>query len=187
MLIDTSLANNLLVAMPSLSLPEYKKAVIYVCENHINGSVGLIINRPMQYPLDWMFKQMHIVPTGIKQNKQPLLFGGAVQPERGFVIHRPVGGWKSSLALRDGVTVTTSNDIIHALAAETGPKDSLVTLGYTGWEEGQLEQEVKSGIWLICPFKSELLYEVPFNMRWDYAGSLLGIKMDQLTSTIGHA
>jgi putative transcriptional regulator len=183
---NTSLANHMLIAMPTLLDPNFKKTVIYVCEHHVQGTVGLIINRPMQFPLGVVFDQLHIEPINNKQNKLPLLFGGPLQPERGFVIHRPFGGWRSSLALRDDVTVTTSSDIIRAIAQDTGPKDALVTLGYVGWSENQLEQEVIDNVWLVCPCKPELLYEVPFEDRWEYAGLILGVKMNQLTSSVGH-
>lgn len=183
----TSLANHLLIAMPSLHDPSFEHSVVYVCEHHTQGSVGLIINRPMQYPLSIVFEQLEIEPICVEQNRLPLLFGGPVQPERGFVIHKQVGGWRSSLFLQDEVTVTTSNDIIRAIAQDTGPKDVLVTLGYSSWAGKQLEQEVMDNMWLVCPYKSELLYEVPFEQRWDYAGSLLGIKMNQLVSSAGHA
>ncbi|MBA2656991.1 MAG: YqgE/AlgH family protein [Tatlockia sp.] len=184
---NSSLANHLLIAMPSLSEPNFKHSVIYICEHHVQGTVGLIINRPMQFPLGLVFEQMQIEPVTIDQNKLPLLFGGPVQPERGFVIHRPLGGWRSSLALGDDVTVTTSNDIIRAIAQNKGPKDVLVTLGYAGWGENQIEQEVLDNIWLVCPYKAELLYEVPFSERWEYAGLTIGVKMNQLTDTSGHA
>jgi putative transcriptional regulator len=184
---NSSLANHLLIAMPSLVDPNFERAVIYVCEHHIQGTVGLIINRPMQFPLGLVFEQMKIEPISVEQNQLPLLFGGPVQPERGFVIHRPIGGWRSSLTLGNDVTVTTSNDIIHAIAAKTGPKDVLVTLGYAGWNENQLEQEVMGNAWLVCPYKPELLYDVPFSERWAYAGSTIGVKMNQLTGEAGHA
>lgn len=187
MAIDTSLANHLIIAMPSLTDPNFARTVIYVCEHHVQGTVGLIINRPMQYPLSMVFEQMHIEPTSDKQNARPLLYGGPVQPERGFVIHRPTGGWRSSLSLRDDVTVTTSNDIIRAIAEDTGPQDALVTLGYAGWTENQLEQEVMANVWLVCPYKAELLYDVPFEKRWEYAGLSIGVKMSQLSSDVGHA
>jgi putative transcriptional regulator len=121
------------------------------------------------------------------QNMLPLMFGGPVQPERGFVIHKQAGGWRSSLFLRDEVTITTSNDIIRAIAQDTGPKDVLVTLGYTAWTEKQLEKEVMDNIWLVCPYKSEILYEIPPNKRWEYAGLSLGVKMNELSSSAGHA
>ncbi len=187
MLLNTSLANHLLIAMPTLNDPNFSKSVIYVCEHQIQGTVGLIINRPMQFPLSLVFDQLDIEPVRVESNRTPLMFGGPLQPERGFVIHRPFGGWRSSLALRDGVTVTTSNDIIRAIAKDDGPKDVLVTLGYVGWGENQLDQEVIDNVWLVCPYKPELLYDVPFEERWEYAGLTIGVKMNQLTSSIGHA
>ncbi len=187
MAIISSLANHLLIAMPSLSDPNFERTVIYLCEHHDQGSVGLIINRPMQYPLSIVFEQLEIEPIRLEKNSMPLLFGGPVQPERGFVIHKQIGGWRSSLFLQDDVTVTTSNDIIRAIADDKGPKDVLVTLGYAGWIENQLEKEVLDNVWLVCPYKSEILYEVPFNERWEYAGLTLGVKMSQLSSDAGHA
>ena len=187
MALNTSLANHLLVAMPSLNDSTFAKSVIYVCEHHIQGTVGLIINRPMPYPLSLVFDQLHIEPIRAESSRVPLLFGGPIQPERGFVIHRPFGRWRSSLALRDGVTITTSNDIIRAIAADNGPKDVLVTLGYVGWGENQLDQEVIDNAWLVCPYTPELLYDVPFEERWEYAGLTIGVKMNQLISGAGHA
>ena len=185
--LHTSLANSLLIAMPSLNDTPLAKSVIYVCEHHIQGTVGLIINRPMQFPLGMVFDQLQIEPARVENNRLPLLFGGPLQPERGFVIHRPFGGWRSSLALQDGVTITTSNDIIRAIADDTGPKDVLVALGYVGWRNEQLDQEVIDNHWLVCPFKPELLYDVPFNERWEYAGMTIGVRMNQITSSVGHA
>ena len=187
MAIETSLANHMLIAMPSLNDSIFSKSVIYVCEHNSQGTVGLIVNRPMQFPLGLVFDQLHIEPSRVESNHLPLLFGGPLQPERGFVIHRPFGGWRSSLALQDGVTVTTSNDIIRAIATDSGPKDVLVTLGYVGWGEHQLDEEVLDNVWLVCPYRSELLYEVPFEERWEYAGMTIGVKMNQLISGVGHA
>lgn len=134
-----------------------------------------------------VFQQLAIEPIRIERNSEPLLFGGPIQPERGFVIHKQVGGWRSSLFLQDEVTVTTSNDIIRAIAQDKGPKDVLVTLGYTAWLGDQLEKEVIDNRWLVCPYKAELVYEVPFQNRWEYAGLSIGVKMNQLTSSAGHA
>ena len=187
MAIISSLANHLLIAMPSLKDPNFERTVIYLCEHHEQGSVGLIVNRPMQFPLAMVFEQLKIEPIRVEQNRLPLMFGGPVQPERGFVIHKQFGAWRSSLFLQDEVTVTTSNDIIRAIAEDKGPKDVLVTLGYAGWVEHQLEKEILDNVWLVCPYKSEILYEVPFEDRWEYAGLTLGIKMNQLSANIGHA
>lgn len=161
--------------------------MIYICEHHAQGTVGLIINRPMRFPLAVVFDQLNIQPVRSEQNNRPLLYGGPLQPDRGFVIHRPIGTWRSSLSLRDDVTVTTSNDIIRAIAEDHGPDDALITLGYVGWGENQLEQEVAENAWLIAPYSSEVLYEVPFEKRWEYAGLSIGVDMNQLITGIGHA
>ncbi|NBV78114.1 YqgE/AlgH family protein [bacterium] len=184
---DISLANQLLIAMPSLKDPNFEKSVIYVCEHNPAGTVGLIINRPMQFPLRLVFDQLKIEPIRVESNQMPLLFGGPMQTERGFVIHRPFGVWRSSLLLHDDVTVTTSNDIIRAIAEDQGPKDVLVAMGFVSWGDNQLNQEVMNNTWLVCPFKPEILFDVPFADRWKFAGSTIGVKMDQLTMGVGHA
>lgn len=187
MTMSTSLAEHLMVAMPSMTNPNFERTVIYICEHHSHGTVGLIINRPMPYPISLIFDQMKIEFVAAEKNQKPLLFGGPLQPERGFVIHRPAGSWRSSLLLHDDVTITTSSDIIRAIAGNTGPKDTLITLGYTGWIENQLETEVINNFWLVCPYKPELLYEVPYADRWTAAGKILGIDMNQISSDTGHA
>jgi putative transcriptional regulator len=187
MAIINALANHLLIAMPSIHDENFKQSVIYVCEHHEQGTVGLIINRPMEFYLSLVFEQLDVEPIRVEQNRLPLLYGGPVQPERGFVIHKQSGGWRSSLLLQDEVTITTSNDIIRAIAKDDGPKDVIVALGYSSWDENQLEREVMDNAWLVCPYKSEILYEVPFEQRWEYAASTLGVKMNQLVSRAGHA
>lgn len=184
-----SLTNHLLIATPSIQNPDFTHTVIYLCEHHAHGTIGLIINRPMKQRLGLVFEQLHVVPTHVEQNQLPLLFGGPIQPERGFVIHRPFGQWQSSLALLPNeVTITTSNDIIRAIAHDQGPKDALVTLGYVAWAENQLEDEIiEQGSWLVVPFKAELLYDVPFEARWEAAGLSIGVHMNKLTLGAGHA
>lgn len=186
-MLTSSLANHFLIAMPSLHDPYFHKSVIYICEHDPQGSVGLMINRPLQYQLGFVFEQLQIDKIDEKSSRLPVLFGGPLQTERGFVLHRPHGLWRSSLYLQDNVTVTTSNDIIRAIAATAGPDDVLVTLGYSGWVGNQLEQEVLDNRWLVCPFKTELLYDVPFDKRWEFAGMSLGVNMHQLVSDAGHA
>lgn len=183
-----ALANQLLVASPSLKESSFSRSVIYICEHHVQGTVGLIINRPMMYSLDVVFDQLHIESRTSKTSQMPLLFGGPTQPERGFVIHRPFGAWQSSLALLDNdVTITTSNDIIRAIANDKGPKDALVVLGFVGWTEHQLENQIMGDDWLVCPFQPDLLYNVPFENRWEEAGLSIGVHMKQLTFGAGHA
>ncbi|MCC5791724.1 MAG: YqgE/AlgH family protein [Legionellaceae bacterium] len=187
MIQQPSLSNHLLIAMPQLKDPNFHQAVVYICENQPEGTVGLIINRPLQMPMGLVFEQMHIQPVSHDKNALPLMFGGPIQPERGFVIHRPSGSWTSSLVLQEDVNVTTSQDIIRAIAADTGPRDALVTLGYTGWDARQLEQELLDNLWLVCPYAPELLYDVPFAKRWEMAGRSIGVNMHHLGAQSGHA
>lgn len=181
-----SLRGHLLVAMPSLHGSSFERSVIYVCEHQPEGAVGLIINQPLQYPLNFMFEQLHIESGNATKKNEPLLFGGPVQPERGFVIHRPFGTWRSSLLLSDDVTITTSNDIIRAIARNDGPSDALVALGFVAWGEGQLDQEIADQ-WLVCPYQPDLLYDTPFDERWAKTALGIGVDVNQLVGKEGHA
>lgn len=186
LVIQLSLENQFLIAMPSLNNSLFARSVVYVCEHHAQGTVGLIINHPMQYSLDLVFDQLGIAARSEIKHK-PLLFGGPVQPERGFVVHRTQGKWQSSLALQDDVVITTSNDIIRAISQDLGPENALVLLGYMAWDIEQLDKEIMDNFWLVCPYAHELLYDVPYESRWEYAGAMLGVNMNELTDSVGHA
>ncbi|MDF1684388.1 MAG: YqgE/AlgH family protein [Legionellaceae bacterium] len=181
-----ALRNHLLAAMPSLHGTPFERSVIYVCEHQPEGAVGLMINQPLEYPLSFMFEQLNIESNSPEQDNKPLLLGGPMQPERGFVIHRPLGAWRSSLLLDDDVTITTSNDIIRAIAQNNGPKDALVALGFVAWGEGQLDKDIEAQ-WLVCPYEPELLYEVPFDERWEKTAATIGVNVDQIMPGAGHA
>jgi putative transcriptional regulator len=179
-----SLSGNFLISVqnPELESTIYVQSVVFVCEHHEQGSVGLIINRPTSFNLSYIFEQLELDFQQSKSQQLPLMFGGPIQPERGFVLHRPPGQWRSSLIINpEDVTLTTSNDIIRGLAENKGPESVLITLGYSAWEPKQLEAEIMKDYWLVCPFNKELLYDVPFGERWDYAGRLLGIDTLNLT------
>ncbi len=184
----SNLANHLLIASPMLNQSEFARSVVYVCEHQEGGAIGLIINHPLKEDLGIVFSQLNIQPDKEESIHLPLLYGGPNQSERGFVIHRQMRSkFRSSLNINKDVTVTTSKDIITALAENKGPKDFLVTLGYAGWGNEQLENEIINDAWLVCPFHPELLYDVPFTERWAYAGQLIGVDMNKLSSNIGHA
>lgn len=186
MVVPLALRSHLLAAMPSLHNTPFERSVIYVCEHQPEGAVGLIINQPLEYPMSFMFEQLHIESSNIEQNNKPLLFGGPMQPERGFVIHRPLGAWRSSLLLTDDVTITTSNDIIRAMAQNNGPKDALVALGFVAWGAGQLDKEIEEQ-WLVCPYEPELLYDIPFEKRWEKTAETIGVHVNQIIPGAGHA
>lgn len=181
-----ALRNHLLAAMPSLHNTPFERSVIYVCEHQAEGAVGLIINQPLEYSMSFMFEQLHIESENSENNNKPLLLGGPMQPERGFVIHRPFGAWRSSLLLGDDVTITTSNDIIRAMAQNNGPKDTLVALGFVAWGERQLDKEIEEQ-WLVCPYEPELLYDVPFDERWEKTAETIGVHVNQIVPGAGHA
>lgn len=182
------LANHFLVAMPSLNDVIFSQTVIYICEHHERGTVGMIVNRPTGHPASMMFEQLGVSAVTDAAKYLPLLFGGPLQADRGFVIHRPTGHWQSSLPLiPDQVTVTTSNDIVRAIAKSEGPADVLIVMGYVGWEQRELEREiVKDNVWMVCPYNAKLLYEIPYAERWKAAALTLGVNMDNLTGS-GHA
>ena len=182
------LENHFLIAMPNLNDIVFFQSVVYICEHGAAGSVGLIINRPLRYPLEMVFNQLNIKINSQERVNDPLLYGGPLQPEKGFVIHRPMGNWKSSLSMGTSeISITTSNDILVSIANNTGPKEAVVALGYAAWESQQLEQEIMDNAWLVCPFQSDILYNVPFNQRWEAAGLSLGVNMGTLISREGHA
>lgn len=173
-----SLDGQFLVCMktPDADAGIFDQSVIFVCEHHEQGSVGVMVNRPTSFHLSYIFEQLGVEFAQSQFQELPLLFGGPMQPERGFVLHEHPGHWRSSLIINpDDVTLTTSNDIIRGLAKNEGPKKVLITLGYSVWEPKKLEAEIMKDYWLVCPFNKELLYEVPYAQRWDYAGRLMGI------------
>jgi putative transcriptional regulator len=179
-----SLSGSFLVSMQRMGSDAniFTQSVVFVCEHHELGSVGVIVNRPTSFNLSYIFEQLGIESQNSGAKQMPLLFGGPVQPERGFVLHSPDGKWRSSLVINPkSVTLTTSNDIINSLAENSGPAQLIITLGYSAWQPKQLEDEIMKDLWLVCPFKKELLFEVPYTERWDYAGKLLGIDALNLT------
>lgn len=184
-----TLSNTMLVATSKWNDTIFEKSLIFICEHHEQGSVGLICNRPTSFNLDYICEQLNLDCELSTHRDMPLLFGGPNQPERGFVLHHPKGQWRSSLVIDEkNVTLTTSNDIIKALAVNEGPDKVMIALGYSGWEPFKLEEEIRDDLWLVCPFNSGLLYDVPFAKRWHQAGLLLGVNMDQMISgSSGHA
>lgn len=182
-----SFANQLLIAMPRLDDPNFNRTVSYVCEHNDEGAIAIIINKPTHYELQFVFEQMKIPVIQESVSHEPVMFGGPVQSDRGFVIHPPLGTWRSSLAVSDQVSVTTSHDILQALAQGHGPKEFLVALGYAGWSPLQLEEEVANNFWLNCPLDLDVLFHTPAHLRWEMAARSMGIDIHQLGDLTGHA
>lgn len=182
-----SLANQFLLAMPNMKDPNFSGAVVYLCEHNAQGALGMIINKPTDLTLDDLFDRIEIPLHNHKLHQLPLYYGGPVQVERGFVLHSPVGQWSSSLQVSTGIGMTTSKDILQAAADEQGPEQILVTLGYSGWGAGQLEQEIAQNSWINLPASHDLIFEVAPELRFVTAYQLLGIDPLQMSSQAGHA
>lgn len=179
--------NHFLIAMPSLTDPYFVRAVAYVCEHNENGAIGIVINHPLELSLAEVFRQMEINSKGSDSIDMPVLCGGPVHPERGFVIHSPGGAWRSSLEMNGEISVTTSRDILQAIAENQGPPQVIITLGYASWTAGQLEQEIIDNYWLVVPVNTNILFNVPFPNRWEAALQLVGIDFNNLSRDVGHA
>lgn len=182
-----NLTNHFLIAMPGLADPNFFHSVTYVCEHNAEGALGIVINRPLDLHLDEIFKQMEVTDFRPEAGAQPVFLGGPVQPERGFVLHRPGGHWEGSLQVAKDVTLTTSRDIIEALAHGKGPQRCLIALGYAGWGAGQLEQELADNAWLSGPADWHIIFETPVEQRWSAAAAQLGVDVSRLSHQAGHA
>lgn len=181
------LTNQFLIAMPNLADPNFAQTVTLICEHNDQGALGIIINRPMKMRLADVFEQLELRTRNKNLSAQAVLQGGPVQPDRGFVIHRPSTVFESTLAVSDYLHITTSRDILSALADGTGPDAVCMALGYAGWDAGQLEAEVSQNSWLTVPADERILFDTPYEQRWSAAAQLLGVSLSNLSPQAGHA
>ena len=183
-----SLENHFLIAMPTLHDPFFRRTVTYICEHSSQGAMGLIINNPIDINVGELLSKIDIDTSDIQDSYPNTVYsGGPVQTDRGFVLHSPQSGWNSSLKLSDQIMVTTSKDILEAIATNNSPEKFMITLGYSGWTAGQLEEELAQNSWLTIPADPELLFNTPAHLRWEKAAEKLGIDMRQVSSEVGHA
>ncbi len=173
-----------MIAMPQLSERPFRGSVVYICQHDREGAMGLIINKTAETPLTEILQHLEI-SVGERTSDKPLFLGGPVQPEHGFVIHAPLGDWRTSMPVTDQIAVTTSKDILVAMGEGEGPEDALVTLGYSGWDPGQLEAEIQQNCWITCEANPEILFHTPARERWRTAAALVGIKDPSLLTQYG--
>jgi putative transcriptional regulator len=173
--------------MPGMQDPNFSRTVTYICEHSAEGSMGIVINRPMSLQLGDMLEQLDIPLLHPAAGKWPVYIGGPVQTDRGFVLHTGGGNWDSSLPITEQVNVTTSKDILQAIAQGDGPEHHLVALGYAGWTAGQLEEEISANAWLSGPASAEIIFQLPAEQRWQAAAGLLGVDLNLLSGEAGHA
>ena len=184
-----NLSQQFLLAMPGKVMGSLANTVIYVCEHTDQGALGLVINRPTDLTVGDLLKRLEL-PLSLEigpQQEAPVFFGGPVQTDRGFVLHKPPHGYGSSIQLGD-IALTTSRDVLQDVAVGKGPEHMLITLGYAGWGAGQLEEELSQNAWLNVAASNEILFDMPPEQRYDAALALLGIdSAAMLSGDAGHA
>ena len=189
-----NLTNQFLIAMPGMGDGTFAGTVVYLCEHTDKGALGLVINKPIDITLKNLFEKVELSLDREDLAGAPVYFGGPVQTERGFVLHEPLGDegddenrYNSSLKIEGGLEMTTSKDVLEAMASGAGPKRVLVTLGYSGWAAGQLEDEMSRNGWINVEAQPGIIFDTPVGERYDKALSLLGINAGMLSSAAGHA
>ncbi|KQQ47315.1 hypothetical protein ASF61_01285 [Duganella sp. Leaf126] len=184
-----NLANHFLIAMPSMQDPVFGGTVVYVCEHNENGVLGVVINKPTDMTMQVLFERIDLKLDSEQDSAvdQPVMFGGPVQDDRGFVLHTPGQRYSSSLTVTSDVAFTTSIDVLEAVASGEGPPRMLVSIGYAGWSPGQLESEIGRNGWLTVGADPDILFDVPIEQRYTAAIRLLGIDPLMLASEAGHA
>ena len=156
-----SLTHHFLIAMPNMADPHFAHTLIYVCEHNDQGALGIVVNKPIDMTLSSLFEQINI-PLGDSELRETKVhYGGPVQIDRGFVLHRPLGSWQSTLAINDDLGLTTSKDILEAVGHGNGPANVLVSLGYAGWSADQLEQEIAQNAWLTVAADPDVIFAEP--------------------------
>ena len=181
------LSNQLLIAMPTLADDNFSQTVTLICEHTEQGALGIILNKPLKMCMGEIFDQLSLHSSDTTLCDQLVLWGGPVQPARGFVIHRAGSLWDSTLVVSDSIHVTTSRDILQSIAAGKGPSPMHMVLGYAGWDAGQLEAEMAQNAWLTAPFNEQILFDTPYDQRWYAAANLLGVNLTTLSTLTGHA
>ena len=181
------LTHHFLIAMPNMADPNFAHTLTFVCEHTPEGALGLVVNRPIEMTLSALFEQIEVPLSYQGVAETPVLLGGPVQVDRGFVLHRPLGNWQSTLAISDELGLTTSKDILEAVGRGEGPSNILVSLGYAGWQAGQLEDELAANAWLTVAADAGVLFELAPEDRLPAAMRLLGIDLSQLSEDVGHA
>jgi putative transcriptional regulator len=184
---STSLTDHFLIAMPGLRDPNFSRTVTYICEHTDQGAMGIVINRPMEIRLGEVLSQLDIDSDDPRILGATVYLGGPVQPDRGFVLHTAGERFDSTLAITPDLSMTTSRDVLEAIAAGRGPDQSLIALGYAGWAPGQLEDEMGANAWLSGPADSDILFRLPDETRWLAAAQLLGVDLNLLSGEAGHA
>ncbi len=187
-----NLTHHFLIAMPGLEDEAFAKSVIYMCEHSERGALGLIINKPSDINLKKLFEKVELPLEREDLTLAPVFHGGPVQTERGFVLHESMmpgeeSVYASTMTIPGGLEMTTSKDVLEALATGNGPRKIFVSLGYSSWGQGQLESEISDNSWLTVAADASVIFDTPVEQRYDKALLLLGLQSWMLSPDVGHA
>lgn len=180
------LTHHFLVATPTLADLNFAKAVVYIYEHTEDGALGMIINKPLQINLGTVLNHLDIIITQEGIADHPVLMGGPMGQEHGFIIYNSNSKVDDSKDAPE-MLISASKEILKDIAIGKGPKDFVVTLGYSGWKTGQIEKEIACNDWLVVPFNREILFNIPMEKRWRATATLIGIDINQLSNQVGHA
>jgi putative transcriptional regulator len=181
------LTNHFLIAMPTLADPNFFHTVTYLCEHNEEGAMGIVINRPLDLQFQELLGHLELETDDPELAQLTIYQGGPVQTERGFVLHSNDGDWDASIQVTDSMVMTMSQDIIEAIALGEGPRQYLIALGYAGWGDGQLEEELANNAWLNGPADASIIFDLPVEQRWSAAAAHLGVELSRLSTDVGHA
>jgi len=181
------LQQQMLIAMPAMADPNFSRSVTLLCQHNEEGAIGITINRQSDFTLGELLFQLNLSCDSQEISSMIVLEGGPVSPERGFVLHTPVNGFDSSIQINEDIMVTTSRDVLAAIAIGKGPSQFLVALGYAGWGDGQLELEMRQNAWLSVPADKGILFESSLQNRWEKAVGKLGFNINDLHGIGGYA
>jgi len=184
---QVNLTNHFLIAMPAMVDPNFARTLTFICEHNQQGALGIVINRPLDMTLDTLFQRIEIPLDAHQLAGLPVYFGGPVQTDRGFVLHRPIGAWQATLAVHDELGLTSSRDILQSVGAHGTPQEFLVSLGYAGWAAGQIEYELAQNAWLTVAADPDIIFAQPPEERLPAAMQLLGFDFSNLSDVAGHA
>ena len=178
--------------MPALTDPYFSKSVTFICTHNQDGAMGVMINRPTDITYETLFEKIKVELHDSIVSHKYVMYGGPVQPERGFVLHQPAGEWDSTITIAENTALTTSKDILESVAIGVGPEKMLLTLGYAGWTPGQLEQEIAANSWLTVQAKDvetlhKILYDTADDDKLNVTLALLGVDPVMLSDVAGHA
>lgn len=184
---EVNLTHHFLIAMPAMVDPNFARTLTYICEHNDQGALGVVINRPLDMDLNALFERIEVPLTASGFGGMPVYYGGPVQTDRGFVLHRPAGEWQATLAISGDIGLTSSRDILQSVGSTGQPQEIIVSLGYAGWAAGQLEWEMAQNAWLSVPADPRVIFDMPADQRLAAAMQLLGVDFASLSDVAGHA